>query len=50
MSSHYIFYKINIDFGAIVDSELVLNPTLYNFYSLELPLIAPVIARQAYIE
>ena len=43
----YIFYKSNVVFDTIVDVGVIPNLALVNFFSLELPLIAPVIARQA---
>ena len=47
VTSRYIFYKSNIVFDTIVDVGVIPNPALDNFFSLELPLIVPVVARQA---
>ena len=46
VTSRCIFYKSNIVFDNIVDVGVIPNPA-YDEFSLELPLIAPVIARQA---
>ena len=46
VTSRCIFYKSNIVFDTIVDVVVIPKPS-YDEFSLELPLIAPVIARQA---
>ena len=47
VTSRYIFYRSKVVFDTIVDVGLIPNLALVKFFSLELPLIAPVITRQA---